>query len=411
MTAFKNLHRWPLNGGMNTVFEWLKNPGPQALFSCFKGKAEIRFVGGCVRNSLLGIPLKDDFDLAITCPPYLTMKFLQDAGITAIPTGIKHGTVSAIIEGIPYEITTLRTECSHDGRHAMVQFTHDWIGDAMRRDFTINALYVDAEGEVFDVVQGREDLDQGIVRFIGDPDGRIQEDYLRILRFFRIHAYYGKGPLNAQAFLRCCRWKHMLGILSKERITKEFFKLLDASNPWYVIGEMVASGILSQLLQAPLNFFSMEAFERATGYVPEAWVRWVSLTNHSCPGLCLSRKQEKAFESLLNPLEVHNIRSSLYTQPSSIVLGRWWIRCAKFFATSPDKALQDWHHYSVEILSFTPVPFPLNGSLLLAQGILQRHIGTILAEVKTWWIQNEERPDQSACLSYALTVAKQLSSS
>ena len=392
------------------AFEWLKNPGPQAIFSCFQGKADVRFVGGCVRNSLLGIPLKDDFDLAITCPPSLTMKFLQDAGIMAIPTGIKHGTVSAIIEGTSYEITTLRTEYAHDGRHAAVKFTHDWAGDAARRDFTINALYVDAQGTIFDTVDGQKDLAKGIVRFIGDPDARIQEDYLRILRFFRIHAYYGQGELNTQAFLSCCRWKHMLEILSKERITKELLKLLEAPYPWYVIDRLVSSGILSCILQAPLNILPGEAFEKAIRYRAESLLRLASLTHHTCLGLRLSNKQKKAFSLFHDPLLPKDIRSSLYAQDLPIVLGRLWLSCAKNFNNSQTQALQDWHVYSTEILSFIPIGFPLNGKLLLAQGVLQKHIGIILAEVKAWWIAHQEIPQESECLAYALTIAEKISS-
>ncbi|WP_161630443.1 CCA tRNA nucleotidyltransferase [Holospora undulata] len=407
--VFKSLHKWFLDELVSSMFEWLKGDGPQKLFSCFRGKAEVRFVGGCVRNSLLGLPLKDDFDLAITCTPDLTMKFLQEAGICAVPTGIKHGTVSAIVEGVPYEITTLRKERAHDGRYAEVQFTDDWAGDAFRRDFTINALYLDEQGRVFDVVQGKEDLAQGIVRFIGDPDARIQEDYLRILRFFRIHAYYGKGELNSQAFSSCLRWMHMLGILSKERITKEFFKLLEASNPWYVVMQMIDCGMLSKILQTSVAFLPTQELEDKAQYHPGAVVRWASLTPHPCPGLCLSKKQQKSFSALRVPLESSHIRFSLYEQEKSIVLGRWWLACAETFKFSKEKALQDWYHHLEEISSFTPAFFPLNGNILLTNGVPCQRVGIVLNTVKRWWIENKENLCVGECLNYALRVDNAMS--
>ncbi|ETZ07599.1 CCA tRNA nucleotidyltransferase 1, mitochondrial [Holospora obtusa F1] len=355
---------------------------------------------------MLGIALKDDFDLAISCPPDLTMRFLQESNILSIPTGIKHGTISAIVEGILYEITTLRTECNHDGRHASVEFTHDWAGDAARRDFTMNALYVDEQGKIFDTVQGQEDLAQGIVRFIGDPDARIQEDYLRILRFFRIHAYYGKGDLNTQDFSSCCRWKHMLSILSKERITKEFFKLLEAPNPWYVIEKMISSGILSQILQTRLSFVSTEELEQCSGYNPGPLVRWATLTEYPCPGLRLSKKQERTFSALHIPLNFQHIKESLYAQDVSIVLGRCWLTCVKNFKNSKTQFLENWCQYSEQISSFVPVFFPLNGNVLLDNGVTSQHIGKILNHVKQWWIKHDEKPSSLECLAYALNIEK-----
>ncbi|MDX1974660.1 MAG: CCA tRNA nucleotidyltransferase [Rickettsiales bacterium] len=207
--------------------DWLQWKETQRLLAAFFAEPDaIRFVGGCVRDSLAGHAVVD-IDLATLHHPDRTQKLLEQAGIKAIPTGIEHGTVTALIGEKKFEITTLRKDEYCDGRHAQVVFSQSWEEDAARRDFTINALSLSPAGELFDYHDGLSDLRAGCVRFIGQADLRIQEDYLRILRFFRFYARFGQGAADAQALHACQVWASHLSHLSGERIQQELFKLLD----------------------------------------------------------------------------------------------------------------------------------------------------------------------------------------
>lgn len=207
-----------------------------------------RIVGGAVRDSLLGLSVSD-VDLATTLLPTEVMRRLEQAGIKSIPTGIEHGTVTAVSDGKNYEITTLRRDVATDGRRAVVAFSTDWKEDAARRDFTINALYVDARsGEIFDYYAGRDDLEMGIVRFIGNADHRIAEDYLRILRYFRFFARFGKGSADKEAITACAKGAHGLTALSRERIAQELTRLLILPNPVLSVKLMVDHGIFIPFL-------------------------------------------------------------------------------------------------------------------------------------------------------------------
>src|SRR5437763_12705503 len=184
---------------------WMSDAPATKLFAALGALGiAARFVGGCVRNAVLGRPV-DDIDLAVDKPPEMVMRALEAAKIKAIPTGLSHGTVTAIIDGRTFELTTLRRDVETDGRRAVVAFTDDWLVDAGRRDFTFNALYADPDGTLYDPFEGRADLAAGKVRFIGDADQRIAEDRLRVLRFFRFHAWYGRPPLDVAGYPACPR--------------------------------------------------------------------------------------------------------------------------------------------------------------------------------------------------------------
>lgn len=227
--------------------DWLKWEQTKKLIEAFGEEAyKFRFVGGAVRDHLLGIKSKD-VDLATSIHPELIMKMLEKAGIKVIPTGIKHGTVTAVIDGKHFEITTLRRDTECDGRHAEVEFTDDWAKDAARRDFTMNALYLSVDGELFDYFLGISDLKAGWVRFIGSAGDRIDEDYLRILRFFRFYAYYGKVAPDAKALAACSELAPHIDSLSGERIQAEMLKLLAADDPSAAIKLMREKGILEHV--------------------------------------------------------------------------------------------------------------------------------------------------------------------
>ncbi len=228
--------------------EWRHRPGLDRLAAVLGAReGTARFVGGAVRDTRLGLPVAD-IDIATRHAPDAVLALLRDARIKAVPTGLAHGTVTAVLEGGPVEVTTLRRDVSTDGRHAVVAFTDDWREDAARRDFTINALYADPiSGQIYDYFGGLADLDARHVRFIGDPYQRIAEDHLRILRFFRFLARFGDAadPAGLEA---CAERANDLMALSRERIADELLKLLVAKGAVRIVGLMVERGILAPVL-------------------------------------------------------------------------------------------------------------------------------------------------------------------
>ena len=229
---------------------WLGNPASKKIMDLFNhegGEPQALFVGGCVRNGVLGEPV-EDIDIATKHLPDAVMEILQNAGVKVIPTGIDHGTVTAVIEECHFEITTLRYDAETDGRHAKVGYTDSWIEDAKRRDFTMNTLLADIEGNVFDPLGcGVDDTKQKRVVFVGEPASRIAEDYLRILRLFRFHAFYGEGDVDRDALRACQEAADKIGTLSRERITQEFLKILSVDNPTDIINRMFEHGVLNEL--------------------------------------------------------------------------------------------------------------------------------------------------------------------
>ena len=227
---------------------WLQHPSTQAVFAALAaGGYHARAVGGAVRNSLLGHEVAD-IDIATSAEPRDVVRCAHSAGLRVVETGLKHGTVTVITDGHPIEVTTLREDVATDGRHAEVAFTDDWIADASRRDFTINALYCDADGHVFDPLGGLEDLAVRRVRFIGDATARIREDYLRILRFFRFFAQYSNGQPDPEGITACVRERRGLKRLSGERLRQELLKLILARRAQAAVTTMLEHGLLTEIL-------------------------------------------------------------------------------------------------------------------------------------------------------------------
>jgi poly(A) polymerase len=213
---------------------------------------EARLVGGAVRNALLGKPVSE-FDIATTATPETVAARAQAANLRAVPTGLAHGTVTVIIDGHPFEVTSLREDIETDGRHAVVRFSRDFAADAQRRDFTMNALSLSRDGVLYDYVGGLDDITTKRLRFIGDPAARIKEDYLRVLRFFRFSAGYAEGPLDTAGLLACIRARDGLARLSRERVRNEVLKLLAAPRAGEVTREMSQAGLLGPLLASAPN--------------------------------------------------------------------------------------------------------------------------------------------------------------
>ena len=255
--------------------DWLRDETLQRLLACLSVDGdEARVVGGAVRNHLMGRAITD-IDIATTSEPAETVRRVEAAGFKPVPTGIEHGTVTAVMNGRPFEVTTLRRDVETDGRHAKVRFGKDWRADAERRDFTMNALYARADGEVVDLVGGVPDIETKTLRFIGEAARRIEEDYLRILRFFRFFAWYGEGRPDADGIRAATRLKDGLDQLSAERVWTELRKLFAAPDPGRALLWMRQTGVLTRVLPESEKWGidalpALGETERALGWEPDA---------------------------------------------------------------------------------------------------------------------------------------------
>ena len=291
---------------------WLKDGEVSRILALLdRDGEEARVVGGAVRNTLLGLPVSE-IDVATTALPDEVVRRVEAAGHKAVPTGIEHGTITAIIDRHPIEVTTLRQDVETFGRKARVVFGRDWNADAARRDFTINALSASADGKVYDYVGGLADIASRRVRFIGDPQQRIAEDYLRILRFFRFHAYYGEGTPDGAGLHACIMGRDGLDMLSRERVRMELLKLLLAPHAAPTLAVMAETGILETVLGGvPLlaSFENVVKVEAASGVPPNAVRRLGAL------GVQVKEDAERLSERL---------RLSNAESERLLALDRWW---------------------------------------------------------------------------------------
>ena len=275
---------WIRAGHVQSVLAMLAAAGHRALL-----------VGGCVRNDLLGQPVAD-IDIATDARPLRVVELAAQAGLKSVPTGIDHGTVTVIAEGVPHEVTTFRRDVETDGRRAVVAFTHEVALDAARRDFTMNALYAEADGTVIDPIGGLPDLLARKVRFVGDAHARIREDALRILRFFRFHAWYGDPAqgMDTEALAACAAHPEGLAPLSKERIGHEMRRLLAASDPAPALAAMQAAGLLSIILPGADATAMAVLVHLEDGLAPD-WIRRLALLGSAdaTDALRLSRDEDR----------------------------------------------------------------------------------------------------------------------
>lgn len=259
---------------MRTGGEWLCAAGTQAVMAAIEGGGHRALaVGGCVRNALLGAPV-NDVDIATDAEPARVTELARAAGLKAVPTGIAHGTVTVVADGTGYEVTTFRRDVETDGRHAIVAFSIEVAEDAARRDFTMNALYADRDGRVVDPLGGLPDLMARRVRFVGDPMARVREDYLRILRFFRFHAWYADpaGGIDADALDACARGADRIGTLSAERIGAEMTRLLSAPDPAPAVAAMAVCGVLARVMPGA-QVAPLAELVHVEGTLPPDWRR------------------------------------------------------------------------------------------------------------------------------------------
>lgn len=370
--------------------------------------SELRLVGGCVRDAILG-KLAADIDLATPLLPHEGIVLLEKRGISCIPTGIKHGTFTALIDHQAYEITTLRHDVTTDGRWAEVAFSADWQADAMRRDLTINALYADFSGKIYDYFNGIDDLNQGIIRFVGDAETRITEDYLRLLRLFRFHAWYGKHPIDNQTLEVCERLAPKLLTLSKERITKEFLKLLEAPAPLPSLKQMADYNILPSLFQSynlP-SLIELIALEQQFKITPAPFRRLAAFTKdyHTFRFSNVQESYLKKISTFLaEPLfEEVQYRFHLTLEKKEVIRDAILIKYLEESLQNPallHKIMND-----VETLEIPS--FPLTGTDLLKLGMNGPQLGEMLMHCRWWWTENKFHPNKEACV---LWVKQQLES-
>lgn len=389
---------------------WLDAPDTRRLMAALAASgSQPRFVGGCVRNALLGLEVSD-IDVATPDPPDVVERLLQDAGIKVVPTGLAHGTVTAIVEGRPFEVTTLRHDVETDGRRAKVAFTADWAGDAARRDFTINAIYADAQGTLHDPVAGLADLAAGRVRFIGDAHQRIAEDHLRILRFFRIHAWYGEGPLDREGLLAVEAARAGVTTLSAERVQKELLRLLEARDPVPVLRQMAAIGVLELLLPEAHDFdrlVRLVAIENNQLFVPpDALLRLAALVLSDAldvaplaARLRLSGAHRhrlanlvQARERVVSYLSARELRRALYRLGRSTFLDLVRLRWAGDAKTANDV---QWRALLAMAETWQAPTLPLSGRDIMAAGVpAGPEVGRVMAEVEEWWIDADFPDDR-----------------
>ena len=402
---------------------WMTAPPTRAVVEALTAEgADVRFVGGCVRDALLGRE-SADIDIGTPDPPERVLALLKDAGIETrtVPRGIAHGTVTALAGDQRYEITTLRRDERTDGRHAEVAFTDDWRKDAARRDFTINAMSLSPGGALHDYFGGQADLEAGRVRFVGDPATRIAEDHLRILRFFRFHARYGHGEPDAAALAACKAASHTIPVftsdkantiprLSYERAQKELMMVLTAPEPTSSVRAMRDIGVLARLLPESRWTERLARLVAIENQVDEPdWIRRLA-------ALVIDTDYDKHFtdaywlrvsgeigrfvslvgtsNSLIPQLNRHAPRHLIYelgpAQFRDVVMLAWADQ-------GNDEA--SWRAMLETAEEWTVPPFPVTGSDVLALGVPEGpEVGDLLREVENWWIACDFEPDQAALL-------------
>jgi poly(A) polymerase len=362
------------------------------------GGVKVRFVGGCVRDALQNRPV-GDIDVATPETPERVLERLGKAGVHAIPTGIDHGTITAVIGEKHFEITSLRTDVETDGRRARVAFTEDWVQDAARRDFTINALYADADGTIFDPTGGIEDLGQGRVRFVGSAAERIREDALRILRYFRFYARYGKGEPDSEAISACRENKALLAILSGERIAGELLRLMAVANPLPAVKLMTEAGVLGEIFPYALR--------------PDCLARLVALETAlgECDSLrrlgALLPADPIALEAIAHRLHLANVQRTrlidmatpapeLEGRPVDKVirrlvhrLGPSRLRDRLYLGAAENKIVEPQILLAKTRTLAAPL-FPVAGRDVLQRGIARgKEVGLLLREIEEWWIEGD----------------------
>lgn len=379
---------------------WATDPAARAVIAALSIPGfDPRFVGGCVRNALLGRDAAD-VDIATPLRPEAVMTALRNAGLGFIPTGLEHGTVTARSGGKSFEVTTLRVDVETDGRHAVVEFTADWRADAARRDFTMNALSAEPDGAVHDYFGGVADAREGRVRFVGDPAQRIAEDALRILRFFRFHAHYGQGDPDPAALSACAAAAGGLDRLSGERVRAELLKLLAAPDPVPVWQVMADAGIARHVLGEDGDIARLQGLVRVAPGADPVLRLAALLRGDVAPvaaRLKLSNEERDRLaglraDAMADAPDEAGVRLLLYRHGRGGARDR--IRLA--WAAAPKRRS---FKRALAAAEKEPVPtLPVRGRDIVALGLSGPAVGRALAEVERWWIGQGLRPGRAESL-------------
>jgi poly(A) polymerase len=378
---------------------WLNEPRLQAVMRAISAAGgEVRVAGGAVRNSLLSEPISD-VDLATTMLPQDVMRACKSAGFGVHPTGIDHGTITVVNHGQPFEVTTLRLDVETDGRRAVVAFTDDWNADAQRRDFTINAMYCDFDGKIYDFTDGYDDILRRRVRFVGVASARIKEDYLRILRFFRFHAWYGKAVPDKASLAACVELKSGLKKISAERVRQEMFKLLVAPRAVATLKVMAASGILNIVLPYTEEWRVIERLS------VDAVLRLFVLAQNP------DELKERFRLSNDDALRIGNLNAAPDLSPKfrdaeqrmmlyQVGAATWRDAVRVAWAKSRSKLDDAKWQALLDLPQRWPVPkFPVTGKDLIAAGVQAGpEMGDMLSRLEDWWVACDFAPSRDELL-------------
>ncbi|MDP6643889.1 MAG: CCA tRNA nucleotidyltransferase [Rhodospirillales bacterium] len=413
----------PDPGGQVTVQPWMRTDQVKAVLAAItRDGKEARFIGGCVRDTLLKRPVTD-IDIATQEPPERVLRLLEDADIYAIPTGLKHGTVTAVAGGQSFEITTLRKDIKTDGRHAIVEFTDDWRLDAARRDFTFNTMSATPDGMVYDYFNGIQDLAGRVIRFVGRAQERIDEDRLRILRYFRFIAVLGMRIGDKYEFQICVNNARHLPELSGERIRAELFKILDSDDQFDALKLMIDHGVMQYILPEAekterlkrLMWLETSAI-KYDSVVPDRIRRLAALIDTNTAGageiarrLRFSRADREHLKNLAEPRwkASHEagedaLRGALHRLGAAEVIDLTLLTWAEQLIITPrlDPGEKDGWQSVIGIAdAWTPVEFPLRGRDVLSLGAEEGpRVSELLSEVEDWWEEDGCHQGRETCL-------------
>jgi poly(A) polymerase len=384
---------------------WVKSPETRALVAALAASGiELRFVGGAVRDSLLGRPATriDDIDAATPARPEAVMAALEAARIRAVPTGLAHGTVTAVFPNRHFEITTLRRDIETDGRHAVVAFDADWAADAARRDFTINAIYLPPDGTLFDPVGGQADLASHHVRFVGDPDRRLQEDVLRLLRYYRFECRFGQGDGDPAARAACRAAIPQLPTLSAERVARELIGILAAPDPVRALRLMQEDGVLAAILPEARH---IDRLARLRSHDPI--LRLAALIETDKAGarrlgerLRLSRPDRDRLAGLMPPFAADPARDETQRRALYRLGAERYRDIALLIAADEGMSRPRLRELLAAAQAWTPPVFPIGGDDVAAIGIPEGpEVGRLLTAVRNWWEEGDFRANRAACLT------------
>lgn len=398
---------------------WMAEPATRAVLDALSaGGVEARFVGGAVRDALLGAPIagsspKTDIDIATPAPPERVIELLEQRGIKVVPTGLAHGTVTAIVPPRHFEITTLRRDVETYGRRARVAFDADWAADAARRDFTINAIFLAPDGTIYDPVGGLDDLRAGRVRFVGDPTTRIAEDVLRLLRYYRFEARFGSGAGDAPARAACRAAAHLLPTLSAERVAQELTHLLETQDPSRALQMMIGDGVLAVLLPEARR---LDRLRRMIAIEPEPDpLRRLAAVIEADAGGAAALAERLRFPNasrdrlrdLAAPWPLDPDADAAAQRRALYRLGAARYRdLALLEAADGRMAAERLAELTALAGKWTPPQFPLTGHDVTAFGIPPGpRIGILLDAVERWWEAGDFAANRDQCLAHLRAFA------